>query len=262
MSEYSSLTTDQKIERMDQFLTELRREKNPYYDPTYDLSPFVRPFAQTRVYLAHSEKDKLAWMVFDFILQIEYVNTYFGTQNSILDSARFKAKGWGSPANHTSYNALTQAVIVGSRIEFERLMRLIFFAFSGAEIEGDSTFFAFKKWLFECNELDDRVYLIPFLKICREHDEKYRTAEIHTGSKLKAKTLALLEHDSDEQNKMMELHNCVGNLWRSIIPLLNHERPSSASGVAGFDLTWLSKYVGKQQGELADLIQEWKESIR
>jgi hypothetical protein len=258
---YGQLTTDQKIERMDNFLIEPRREKNPYYDPTYDLSPFVKPLKETKVYLDHPNKDKLSWMFFDLILQIEYVNSYFGMQNSVLDSARFKDRGWQSPANHTTYNSLTQATIVGSRIEFERLMRFIYFAFRNEEVSSDSTFSTFKNWLFDLDPLDDLVYLIPFLKICREHDQSYRTAEIHNGSKLKARTLALVEYESDEQNRMLDLHNCVGNLWRSMLPLLNRDRPNSAAGSGSFDLTWLSSYNQRDIEALKKIIDSWRASI-
>jgi hypothetical protein len=76
---------------------------------------------------------------FDLVLQIEYVNSYFGFKNTTLGSGGFKLAGWNSPSNHVFYNSLTQAVIIGSRVEFERLMRFIYFAFEGNEVRGPKT---------------------------------------------------------------------------------------------------------------------------
>lgn len=254
---FSKLSLEDKTHRMDEYLEELRRERNPFYDRGFDLSPYIEPFTKTKIFIGHKDQTKLLWSYFDLVLQIEYVLTYFGYQNSVLDSEHFKRWGWESPANHTNYSALIQAVIIGSRIEFERFMYLIYFAFESKDISGDSTFGEFKKWISGKDADHDHTYILPFLKVARGHDREFRTAEIHTGSKLKAHALALKEHSGDKQNDVLKLHNCVNNLLRNVFPLFDFQRPSSASGSADFDLKWLEAYSKKDKVELEHLKEDW-----
>ncbi len=261
LEKFATMSVLEKAARMDAFLERLRSERNPFYERKYDLGPFVKPLCSTKIFLQHGDQSKLLWDFFDLVLQIEYVNSYFGFKNTTLDSGGFKLAGWNSPSNHVFYNSLTQAVIIGSRVEFERLMRFIYFAFEGNEVRGDSTFKLFKQWLIEKDSTDRLIYLIPFLAVSRRHDKKFRTAEIHTGSKLKSRTLALQEQSSDESGEIMELHNCVSNLARNMMPLFDESRPTGSSGGPDFDLSWLSPYATGEAAKLAGFIERWKADL-
>lgn len=255
LEQLRGLSVDEKVVRMDLYLEDVRRCRNPYYNRLYDTSSFIAPYAQTKLFQSHSNKNKLVWELFDLILQIEYVNSYFGFQNMLMSTHHINKKYTSSEL--LALNGQVQAVIVGSRIEFERLMRFIYFAFTLNEINGDSTFSVFKKWLVDKKPDDNLIYLMPFLKVARTHDKKFRTAEIHSGSKLKGRILALQEPEQDEQSEMLNLHNCVTNLLNHMKPLFDGERPFSASGSAGTIGNWLEPYAKVDVAKLTVLVEVW-----
>lgn len=261
MAALANLSVSEKAKRMDDFLEELRREKNPSYDRQFDLMPFVAPITTTSIFINHRDQTKLVWIAFDFILQTEFSASYGEWQNTLHDSILMKQRGWQSPRIQVAYRALTQAQIISSRIEFERLMRFVYYAFEGEELQGDSTYSSFKSWVLSKGSMSSLAYLLPYMSVSRLHDKNFRTAEVHTGSKLKSKILALLPWDTDEEQKAIELRNCIINLWRPIVELLDNRRPSSAVGVPGLELAWIGIYVESDPDKLQGFYDIWSRKV-
>jgi hypothetical protein len=253
---FQHMSVEEKVQRMDLFFEQLRRERDPFYERQHDFRPFLHHLTPTSVYVQHPEQGKLAWMFFDLLLQGDYITSYGGFSTTVHGAK----DGWASPSNHVFFNSLEQATIIGSRIEFERLMRFIYFAFEEKEFDKKSTFAPFKNWLLSQPIDSDLIYLIPFLKTARRHDRDHRTAEVHTGSKLKSRTLAL-ENKFGQEDAKLDLHNCVTNLTRNMLPLLNFERPSSASGQGADDLGWLGSYATKDLNALTQFRSQWERDL-
>ena len=112
---FEKMTLEEKIYRMDLILAENHKEKFP---PIADNIPFfkVQNIVNTKAFQDHEDKQKLAWMCFEFLLQGEYLYTYFGMINGAVYNDRYRKCGW-TLRHHFSYNALTQAIITGSRIQ-------------------------------------------------------------------------------------------------------------------------------------------------
>jgi hypothetical protein len=254
LEDLKSLTNSELTKRMDEILRTARSERDPNYNIAYDTNPYVETFFKTaRIQALASDKQRKAlWMTFDFILQIEYVSRYHGFQNAVLDRQQFDKNGWSSPSLYIAYLSQEQASIVGSRIALERLMDLSYFAANGRELsKGESKFNRFREWLFSLSIDSDWFYLIPYLPWLREHDDEFRTAEVHSGSKLKKYLVSLQDIPNDIKSDAVNLLNILSNLWRYLLMIFNDERPNGAGGIRpSQNLDWLQSYVQRDYSKL------------
>jgi len=216
------MSLEDKISRMDEILREIHfyrfhssAEHFPYFK--------VKNLINTSVFQGHINQTKLAWMCFEFLLQGEYMMTYFGMMNRLVYDDNHHAHGWGLLRSHINYNALTQAVITGSRIQFEQLMNFIYYSFECKELGVDnkgSKISKFRNWLMMKGIMDDLFYLFPIIVACREHDDNFRSPEVHKGSKLKKDLFAL--NEPTNTNDIMVLCNYLQGFMESFLPLLDY----------------------------------------
>lgn len=254
LQELSSLSNSELVIRFDQLIQQVRRERNPYYDSSFDLEPYAAPFRQTLLIseMHDINQRKAIWLAIDFILQSEYTSRYSGFKNSILDAQRYDLNGWTSPNLYINYLSQVQSSIISARIILERLMELIYFVCNQKEMpKNDSKFETFKKWLDSQPIESELVYLIPYIPWLREHDINFRTAEVHSGSKLKKYFISMTDIPSEFHNESYELYNIVINIWRYVLVLFNKQRPSGIGGIKfSHNLDWLKYYVEKDYENL------------
>lgn len=254
--EMNQLNDEDLVTRMDLVLRTARAERmHPYYNEQFDMAPYVNQFFRTKIFqnLPTDKHRRAIWKTFDLIIQMEYVRSYSGVQNS-LPLPQHEGATWTSPRHLIPFLAQEQASIVGARIVLERFMDLIVFLVTGEELEGGSKFSAFKNWLFGMPTESIWFYLIPQLPWLRKHDKDFRTAEVHDGSKLKKYLVTLQNIPTDLQNEALDLTNLLSNLWRNILPILNEQKATSIGGLKPtHDAKWMTNYLNGDSTELQEL---------
>ena len=255
LEELGKLDNPDLAKRMDELLQRARSERYPHRLAGDDMEPYVIPFSRTARFQAMGtdHQRKGLWMVFDFILQMEYVLQYLGLQNETFYRQPSGRVGVASPLRYISYMSLQQASIVGSRIALERMMTLSHFVANTQDLSGgDSAFSGFRDWLLALPTESNWFYLIPYLPWFRKHDDKFRTAEVHSGSKLKKYLLTLQSESQETQNESLILINILSNIWRHLLILSDDKRPNGANAVGSKMTTnWLSSYVKRDVIALA-----------
>ena len=157
LDEINYMSLEDKISRMDEILGEIhlyRFHSSAAHFPYFKVENLIN----TKAFQSHNNQTKLAWMCFEFLLQGEYMMTYFGMMNRLVYDDNHHAHGWGLLRSHINYNALTQAVITGSRIQFEQLMNFIYYSFECKELGVDnkgSKISKFRNWLMMKGIMDD-----------------------------------------------------------------------------------------------------------
>jgi len=242
--ELDNLSTTTLIDMMDMFLINTRLERNPHYQPDSPWEIKIYEFAITNAFGSWPEENQrnFIWKLFDFTLQVEGTNLYLGMYNLLLDSPRFKQFGYKSATVQLELFNLNQSVIISSSTCFERLMHLLHYADTQTELKTSETFSNFKKYLREKDALDPFVYFVFFLREIREYIRKFRTAELHTGSKLKKRILVLDEFTDELSNDLLDLHNIMISIWRPLVDVLNGIRPGYMGGVRRSDTDWLQHF--------------------
>lgn len=263
--EMKMFTNIELVERMDLVLRTARAERmHPYYNENFDLDPYVSQFFQTQTFQHLSAENirPAVWKTFDLIVQMEYVRSYSGFQNS-LPLPQHHGDTWESPRHMIPFLAQEQAAIVGARIVLERFMDLIHYLVVGRELSGSSKFDAFKNWLFDMPVDSNWFYLLPQLPWLRKHDKNFRSAEVHDGSKLKKYLVTLQDISSDLQNEALDLTNLLANLWRNVLPILDGRRANSIGGLRpGHDAEWLKSYINVSVEELGILKSSVEAELR
>lgn len=98
--------------------------------------------------LDEKRQRKICYLIFNTLLQMEYTNFTSGAKNHyIYRHTSTQTVNWSSPSTQVNNAALTQFGIISSRITMECFMQLLHYIDTGNEINGKSTFKAFKKWL-------------------------------------------------------------------------------------------------------------------
>lgn len=256
----ASLALPDLVERMDLALRTLRAERDPYFDLTFDLSPYVGTYFNTSKFqgLAPENRTKAVWIIFDIIVQMEYVNSFGGIQNSLRLPQR-AGDTWDSAHHLVVYMGQAQAAIVSSRIVLEKFMVLVYFLETQKSLDGKSKFKAFSKWLLALPIDSSWFYLIPQLPWLRKHDIRFRTPEVHKGSRLKKHLITLQEIPNEDQNEALDLTNLMSAILRNIIPILNGERPNSIGNLRPYhNHDWFNHYVN---ADLEDLKQVRAQAI-
>ena len=131
--EMQALNEAELVDRMDLVLKTARSERMyPYYNETFDLDPYVIQFFHTKSFreLPPKKRRPAVWKTFDLIVQMEYVRSYSGFQNS-LPLPQHHGEPWRSPRHMIPFLAQEQAAIVGARIVLERFMDLIHYLVNG-----------------------------------------------------------------------------------------------------------------------------------
>lgn len=264
LEEIARLDVEALVNRMDAIIEGSRIERNPYYRRSDQTDIFVNQLLSTKWFQTHEEakRRKLVWQCFDFIIQLEYVYLACGSFNAILDSPRFKTQGFASPTVQLGISATSQNTIVGSRIAFERLMRLVYYAFTGSDLSTSDTFSNFKKWILSLGPLHNLFYVVPFLVKVRHYDKRFRTAEVHAGSVLKRHIIQLREQDFDLANDILDLLNLLANLFPRVIELFNETRPTSVFGRSESDLHWIKPYLTQDESELRKILDKIDSELR
>ena len=262
-----NMSIEDKINRMDEILGEIQKSR---FHVSTEHFPFfhVLNLASTKVFQNHEHQTKLAWMCFEFLLQGEYLMTYYGIMNREVYDHSHQVFGWTLLKNHIAYNALTQAVITGSRIQFEQFMNFVYFALENKEIRKDnsgSKFTNFWKWIKRKGHMDDLFYLVPLLIACKKHDV-FRTAEVHDGSKLKLDLFALKEPTVDS-NQYMIISNFFLDFFESFLPILDYQRPKNMKYVAipDFELDfmdWTQSYFDKDEKKLDNYMRYFEKHLK
>lgn len=264
-NEFESMTVSGKIARMDEMLGRawhgsiLRREAS--YLPT------LKSIEDTKIFQNHTDQTKLAWLCFEFLLQEEYLNSY--VTFSMTENQLYQGQKW-SVTRHIHHNAILQAVITASRIQFEYFMNFIYFSLEGKELGVDSSgskYNKFKEWVLSKGCMDDLFYLVPFLVACREHDDWFRTAEVHKGSKLK-KSLFMFEEPKNFYNgDITRLNRFLRGCLTGIISILNNQRPTTlqwafSSKEQEFDVdSWGDAYMEKDETKLNEFMELFKKRL-
>ena len=265
--EVRGMTLEEKISRMDDILEEIHKYRFPYSPENF---PFfhMQSIANTEIFRKHSQQTKLLWMCFEFLLQGEYLSTYYGMMNLYVYNDMFNPNGWLSLRTQLNYNALTQAVITGSRIQFEQLMKFIYFALENKEIEEEkgSKFARFKNWIIEKGCMDDLFYLMPFLVACRKHDDLFRNAEVHKGSKLKSDLFSLRAPDVNV-NEIMALNNYLLGFMENFLSVMDNQRPSGMkhNPIPDFELDfidWTQAYFDRDEAKLKMYMQTFNDNLK
>ena len=138
--EMTQLNDEDLVARMDLILRTARAERiHPYYKEQFDMDPYVTQFFRTKVFqnLPTNKHRPAIWKIFDLIVQMEYVRSYSGFQNSLPLPQR-EGDTWASPRHLIPFLAQEQASIVGARIVLERFTDLIVFLVTGKELKGGS----------------------------------------------------------------------------------------------------------------------------
>jgi len=216
----------EKIARMDEVIRHIELGRYPLEQLEGGFEPpapmfTVKKLSETKRFslLDEKSKTKSAWMCFEFLLQHSYLESYFAFQN--LDYWQETS----SPRAIMRGYALTQAIITGSRIQFEQLMNFLYFTIEGKEFkQGTSKKAQFEEWAIRGGVEGDLFCLMPIVALARLHDDKFRTAEVHQGSKLKQGVFALtssIEYTFD----YTALVNVLGNSMNRLLPIFNDSRP-------------------------------------
>lgn len=264
-NEMGSLNSAELAERMDLVLKTARSERmHPYYNEDFDLDPYVIQFFRTKSFqeLPPEKVKSAVWKTFDLIVQMEYVRSYSGFQNS-LPLPQHEAQPWESPRHMIPFLAQEQAAIVGARIVLERFMDLIHYLATGNELTGRSKFGAFEDWLFDLPVISNWFYLLPQLPWLRKHDKNFRSAEVHDGSKLKKYLVTLQNIPSELQNEALDLTNLLANLWRNVLPILEGKKATSIGGIKHHhNIEWMKSYTENSVDDLEVLKKSVKAELQ
>jgi hypothetical protein len=207
-------------------------------------------------------------MGFEFLLQGEYLMTYHGFTNREVYNDLYELHGWSLLLTHVKYNAIIQAIITASRIQFEQFMNFIYFSFEQKEIkeESGSKFTRFKNWLIGKGHLDNLLFLMPVLIACRNHDDLFRTPEVHKGSKLKSDLFALRKPEVDADS-ILVLSNYMLDIMKNLMPILDYNRAFNIKYIPAqrFDFDykdWSIAYYNKEEEKLYKYMQFFIECLK
>jgi len=260
-NDFESMTVSDKIARMDEMLGQTWLGSQQRNLPT------LKSIEDTQVFQNHPDQTKLAWMCFEFLLQGEYLNAYISF--SMEETSLCQGEKW-SVDRHVRHNAILQAVITASRIQFEYFMNFIYFSLEGKELGVDSSgskYNKFKEWVLSKGCKDDLFWLVPFLVACRDHDDLFRTAEVHKGSKLKNSLFMFDEPKNFYNNDMVRLNSFLRHCLVGIISILNNQRPTNLhwtfnSDDQEFDVdSWGDAYIGKDETKLNEFMELFEKRL-
>ena len=255
--ELKNMSLGEQIIRMDEILCNIPAHFGSILPLLWSVK--LKDIEQTYIFQNHEDKERLAWMFFEFSLQSAYVLSYSGFLNNSIIRTSDGNICWNSIKSQINHNACVQANIVGSRIQFELLMDFLYFSLTGKMINDRSKTRNFMKWIKEKGVTNDLFFFLPYVIACKIHDNKFRTAEVHKGSKLKKSFFRMC--DPSEHfglNDILALQNLLWNISTSIVSILNKERPTSfywcSMSDFGFDVFdfegWCSAFTTKDEVKL------------
>ena len=92
---------------------------------------------------------------------------------------------------------------------------------------------------------DEKIHLFPLLICAKNHNDVFRTVEVHDRSKLKSCLLTYNEPDRNLDSRVLILYNDLMDQLKSIFLLLDNTRPNSFGSSNFFDFSWLEAYCNR-----------------
>lgn len=250
-NELDSLDLNRLVQRMDELLLESVRERYGQIRKEFSVSLVSQVIATQRVGAwSDEEKRRIAYIAFDYLVEMELHSVSGGFANRILFTPEYDAnKSWMSPTFRLREGAIRQFEIVSSRIAMEIFMDLLHCIETGRRVESErSKLKSFRKWL--CNPTNQFHYFAHVLLEAYRFDRGLRTPEIHGTPKLPKRLLMLQVPDHQENNEPHRLINALVNCWRPLLEILNGQRPSYMHISEG-EMDWFNTYMSGDEKEVS-----------
>ena len=226
--EIRSLSVDDLVVRMDD--VRKRAIEDRYPPPVSDTMlrdrPWVRDIVGSESVRSRNEavQKKIADATFQFLLQLDFLDVTSGTMNKVVWGPGYHDSMWSSPAHWMRYAALSQYMIISSRIALECFFELIHILDTGSRMSGRSKFSTFRKWV----SRSGTPYGFFALHVIYGHqfDRKHRTPEVHGTSAFVHSLLRLDKLDNREANLSFGLLTMLMNIWRPLLDIVNGRKPN------------------------------------
>lgn len=254
--EIKALSIDSLINRMDKVrvTAEIERYGEDHFKHSEQRTPFPRVAdlggTQSWGDLEESTQRRLADAAFRFLLQLDLISASLGISNVVVYGPNFNDESWKSPSHWLRMAALSQYIIVASRIALECFFDLLHIADRGDRMPGQSKFAAFRKWI--VREDNPYKYFVAHFIRAFAFDREHRQREVHGTSRFAQAILRLEAPDSTELNILNELTNVLLGVWRPFVQIFDGQRPNQISVFDGLENFSTQYFASREDTESFD----------